>query len=89
MADLTPRESACLGFIVMYTEMFGRAPSYADIARHFHMNSKTGAEKLVTKLRRMGLIDRGGKRIKGSREGGLRVVIPYQDQSFHQAQAQQ
>ena len=49
---LSPRQQACLAFIEAFTALEGRAPSYSEIARCLRMKDRSGAARLVTRLRR-------------------------------------
>ncbi len=61
-SELTARETHALALIASILEVEGRSPSLAEIMRRMGLSEKTQAERVVTTLRRRGLVARTGRR---------------------------
>lgn len=78
MPARTRRQREVFDYITTFIERHGYEPSYQQIARHFHMRSKSGIAKHVVALESQGLLSR---RI----DGGKFSLCPQPEPSLAQA----
>lgn len=74
MALPSARDQACLTLIAAFDEVLHRPPSLSEIARGLNLSSTTAADRIVTRLKRRGIVARKGPRARRSRSGGIRIL---------------